>query len=224
MRCWYVYLARCADGTLYTGVTTDLARRMAQHCDGTGAKYTRSRGGARLVSWEAHATKGRALSREIAVKRLTRARKLEIPRVEGIRPAAPADMTFIRRTIATIGMDDERMSHEQYVIVGARHGFARIKPYAKCFELGSVVVLPCYRRRGVGASLVRFLVARFPSRRIWLTTASPEYFEKLGFRRGRPPAELRAKLSKLARVHGRRDIVPMACARPQRPALSPADK
>ena len=82
IRCWYVYLARCADGTLYTGVTTDLARRMEQHRDGTGAKYTRGRGGVRLVSWEAHATKGRALSREIAVKRLTRTQKLPIPGAE----------------------------------------------------------------------------------------------------------------------------------------------
>jgi len=75
---WFVYVARCADGTLYTGVTTDLARRMAEHSSGRGAKYTRGRGGVRLAYSERRRTKGRALSREAAIKRLRRPDKLAL--------------------------------------------------------------------------------------------------------------------------------------------------
>jgi predicted GIY-YIG superfamily endonuclease len=73
---WYVYVARCGDGTLYTGVTTDVARRLREHREGRGAKYTRGRGGVRLRYCEPQPTHGRALSREAAIKRLRRAEKL----------------------------------------------------------------------------------------------------------------------------------------------------
>jgi predicted GIY-YIG superfamily endonuclease len=49
---WYCYLARCCDGSLYVGITTDLHRRMAEHNAGRGAKYTRSRRPVTLVWWE----------------------------------------------------------------------------------------------------------------------------------------------------------------------------
>ena len=72
---WHVYLARCADGTLYCGVTTDVARRLAAHNSGRGARYTSGRRPVALVWSEPAATRGAALAREAAVKRLTRAGK-----------------------------------------------------------------------------------------------------------------------------------------------------
>ena len=72
---WFVYLLRCADGTLYTGITTDTARRLAQHNAGTASKYTRSRRPVAMVYREPAKTHGAALRREIAIKKLSRAAK-----------------------------------------------------------------------------------------------------------------------------------------------------
>lgn len=72
---WYVYVARCGDGTLYTGVTTDPARREAAHNAGRGAAYTRSRRPVRLVYQEPASGRGAALRRELAIKRLSRSDK-----------------------------------------------------------------------------------------------------------------------------------------------------
>lgn len=57
---YYVYLLRCADGTLYTGFTNDLARRLAAHNAGRGAKYTRGRRPVELVYWESFSNKSSA--------------------------------------------------------------------------------------------------------------------------------------------------------------------
>ncbi|MBC8570340.1 GIY-YIG nuclease family protein [Zongyangia hominis] len=70
-----VYILRCADGTLYTGWTNDLHSRLAAHNAGKGAKYTKGRRPVELMYWETHLTKGDALRRECAIKRLTRAEK-----------------------------------------------------------------------------------------------------------------------------------------------------
>jgi len=78
MKTHYAYILRCADGTLYSGYTTDLDRRTAAHNAGTGAKYTRSRRPVELVYSESFETKGEALSREAAFKRMSRARKLSL--------------------------------------------------------------------------------------------------------------------------------------------------
>jgi putative endonuclease len=72
---WYVYVVRCADGTLYTGVAKDLAGRIAAHNAGRGAKYTRSRLPVKLVYREPAADRSAALKREHAIKRLPRASK-----------------------------------------------------------------------------------------------------------------------------------------------------
>lgn len=72
---WTVYLLRCRDGSLYAGATNDLARRLAAHRAGRGGAYTRSRLPVRLVWVEAQASRGAALRREAAVKRLPRASK-----------------------------------------------------------------------------------------------------------------------------------------------------
>lgn len=73
---WFVYVARCADGSLYTGVSTDVVRRLAAHNGGRGAAYTRSRGPVSLVHVEPAADRGAALRREHAIKRMTRREKL----------------------------------------------------------------------------------------------------------------------------------------------------
>lgn len=72
---WYVYILRCGDGTLYTGVTDDLPRRLAAHRAGKGAKYTRGRGPLELVYQEQVPDKSAALRREYQIKRLTKQEK-----------------------------------------------------------------------------------------------------------------------------------------------------
>ncbi len=72
---WTLYLLRCGDGTLYTGVTTDLRRRLAEHRKGVASRYTRSRLPVTLVYSEACGGRSTALRREAAVKRLSRAAK-----------------------------------------------------------------------------------------------------------------------------------------------------
>ena len=75
---WWVYILRCADGTLYTGATNDLDRRLAAHNAGRGAKYTRTRRPVALVYREAAADKSAALQREAALKKRARATKLRL--------------------------------------------------------------------------------------------------------------------------------------------------
>ena len=72
----HVYLLLCADGTLYTGYTTDVERRLATHNSGKGAKYTRSRLPASLVAHWEYPSKGEALSAEYRLRRLSRPAKL----------------------------------------------------------------------------------------------------------------------------------------------------
>jgi len=79
---YYVYMLRCADGSLYTGSTNDVAGRLATHQAGRGAKYTRGRLPVQLVYTEACADKNRALRREAAIKGLRRKKKLELIDVE----------------------------------------------------------------------------------------------------------------------------------------------
>jgi putative endonuclease len=73
---WFVYIARCADDTLYVGVARDVAARLAAHDAGRGARYTRGRGPLRLLAKRRCASHGEALRLELALKRLPRAEKL----------------------------------------------------------------------------------------------------------------------------------------------------
>lgn len=72
---WHLYMLRCRDGSLYTGITTDVEKRFEAHCAGRGAKYTRGRGPLELVYREECADHSAALKRELAVKKLTRRQK-----------------------------------------------------------------------------------------------------------------------------------------------------
>lgn len=74
----YVYVLRCGDGSLYTGYTTDVDRRIEQHRAGDGAKYTRGRSPLELVHVEEYATRSAAMAREYEIKQLTRAGKEQL--------------------------------------------------------------------------------------------------------------------------------------------------
>ncbi|MDE2599285.1 MAG: GIY-YIG nuclease family protein [Rhodocyclaceae bacterium] len=76
MGVWYLYLIECDDGSLYAGITTDVARRYAQHVAGKGARYTRMRKPVRLVGFRECASRSAALKDEIALKKLPRPEKL----------------------------------------------------------------------------------------------------------------------------------------------------
>lgn len=72
---WYLYILRCRDGSLYTGITTDVDKRFEAHASGKGAKYTRGRGPLILVYREECGDHSAALKRELEVKKLTRQEK-----------------------------------------------------------------------------------------------------------------------------------------------------
>ena len=74
----YTYMLKCSDGSLYTGWTTDLDRRIKAHNNGTGARYTKSRRPVELVYYETFETKEEAMRREYAIKHLTRREKLAL--------------------------------------------------------------------------------------------------------------------------------------------------
>jgi putative endonuclease len=76
----FVYILRCADGSLYTGAAKDVSARLAQHRAGRAARYTRARLPVRLVWSRALATWSEALREECRIKRLTRAEKLALIR------------------------------------------------------------------------------------------------------------------------------------------------
>jgi putative endonuclease len=79
----YVYILECRDGTLYTGWTNDIERRLKAHNAGSGAKYTRGRGPVKLVYTEILRERGEALAREAQIKRLPKAEKLALIRAAG---------------------------------------------------------------------------------------------------------------------------------------------
>ena len=72
---WFVYILRCVDGSLYTGITNDLNRRCKQHNAGTASRYTRSRLPVVLVYQEAQGSRSMALKRELEIKALSRQQK-----------------------------------------------------------------------------------------------------------------------------------------------------
>lgn len=75
---WYLYILRCKDGSLYTGITTDVPKRLEAHRAGKGAKYTRGRAPLELVYCEECGDHSAALKREIQIKALSKAEKLNL--------------------------------------------------------------------------------------------------------------------------------------------------
>ena len=78
---WFVYMVRCADGSLYTGIAKDVIRRCQQHNAGTASRYTRRRLPVKLVYQEAFTSRSLALKREAAIKALSRREKLALIRL-----------------------------------------------------------------------------------------------------------------------------------------------
>jgi putative endonuclease len=80
---WYLYIVQCSDGTLYTGITTNIARRLDEHNNKkSGAKYTKSRRPVVLVYRETYATRSEAQKAEYQIKRLTRRQKINLTKGE----------------------------------------------------------------------------------------------------------------------------------------------
>ena len=77
-KCWKLYILRCGDGSLYTGITVDVQTRLEMHRSGKGAKYTRGRGPLELVYTEPCESYSAALKREAAIKKLKRPEKLAL--------------------------------------------------------------------------------------------------------------------------------------------------
>lgn len=75
---WAVYILKCADGTLYTGISNDVEKRIAVHNSGKGAKYTRVRLPVRLAYQESAADRSTASKREAVIKKLSRTQKLKL--------------------------------------------------------------------------------------------------------------------------------------------------
>lgn len=72
---WFLYLIECSDGSIYTGITVDVAARYAAHVDGTGARYTRAHPPARLLAYQPHADRSAATKAEYRIKQLSAAAK-----------------------------------------------------------------------------------------------------------------------------------------------------
>lgn len=114
---WHVYVARCGDGSLYTGITTDPGRREAAHNAGRGAAYTRSRRPVRLVHLELATDRGSALRRELAIKRMTRNEKERLVATDftGFRPGALAFLRRLRRNNTRAWFERNRSVYETEV-------------------------------------------------------------------------------------------------------------
>ena len=81
---WYLYILRCRDNTLYTGITTDVEKRLEAHRSGKGAKYTRGRAPLELVYREACGGHSDALKREAEIKKLSRQAKEALVNSQGV--------------------------------------------------------------------------------------------------------------------------------------------
>jgi len=75
---YYLYILKCADGSLYTGITTDVERRFSEHKNKKGANYTRSHGASKIVHTEEFPDRSSAQKREAEIKKWTRGKKLEL--------------------------------------------------------------------------------------------------------------------------------------------------
>ena len=75
---YFVYLLECGDGSLYTGITTDVKRRFSEHKSGIGSNFTRAKKAKRIVYTEQHPDRSSALVREAEIKRFTRNKKLSL--------------------------------------------------------------------------------------------------------------------------------------------------
>jgi predicted GIY-YIG superfamily endonuclease len=137
---WFVYILRCGDGSLYTGITKDVNRRSQQHNAGTASRYTRSRRPVKLIYQEVHPSQSSALKREAAIKAMNRREKLtmiqkrkkpakgvrQIAHLEDIPNIGPAIAADLRQLGITTpdelpGRDPYAMYDDLCRITGQRH-------------------------------------------------------------------------------------------------------
>lgn len=137
---WFVYMLQCADGSLYTGIAKDMARRFKQHNDGTASRYTRSRLPVSPVYHEVQPDQSSALKREAAIKAMNRREKLtmaqkkkkpekkvrEVARLEDIPNVGPAVAADLRQLGITSpaglpGRDPYALYDDLCLITGHRH-------------------------------------------------------------------------------------------------------
>lgn len=137
---WFVYIVQCADGSLYTGITKDVARRCQQHNAGTASRYTRSRRPVKLIYREVHPDQSSALKREAAIKAMSREGKLTMIRkrkkpskavrqvarlqdIPNIGPAVAADLRQLGITTPNDlpGRDPYALYDDLCRITGQRH-------------------------------------------------------------------------------------------------------
>ena len=88
---WQVYIIRCTDNTLYTGITVDIKRRMSEHGGARGAKYFRGKRPHTLAFLEGGHTRSSASRREASIKKLSRTDKLRLIESAGVPPEMPTD-------------------------------------------------------------------------------------------------------------------------------------
>jgi predicted GIY-YIG superfamily endonuclease len=137
---WFVYIVRCVDGSLYTGITKDVQRRCQQHNAGTASRYTRSRRPVKLIYQEVHPSQSSALKREAAIKEMNRRGKLtmiqqgkksakgkrviaHLEDIPNIGPAVAADLRQLGITTPgdLPGRDPYAMYDDLFRITGQRH-------------------------------------------------------------------------------------------------------
>lgn len=137
---WFVYIVRCADGSLYTGITKDVKRRWQQHNAGTASRYTRSRRPVKLICSEVHPDQSSALKREAAIKTMSREGKLtmigqrkklskavrQVARLQDIPNIGPAVAADLRQLGITTpnelpGRDPYALYDDLCRITGQRH-------------------------------------------------------------------------------------------------------
>ncbi|WP_371325441.1 GIY-YIG nuclease family protein [Dechloromonas sp. ZY10] len=86
---WFLYLIECRDGSIYTGITVDVAARYAAHCAGKGARYTRSHPPQQLLAWAVHGDRAAAAREEFRVKQLSPGEKRRYAAVLGLPTMPP---------------------------------------------------------------------------------------------------------------------------------------
>lgn len=137
---WYVYMLRCGDGSLYTGITDDVEKRLAAHRTGKGAKYTRGRGPLELVYTEQQPDRAAASRREYQIKRLPRHRKLELSR----KAKSGKELAMKVSQIETPALLVERSAFERNMQTMKRlleHTTMALRPHYKSHKCVSVAKL-----------------------------------------------------------------------------------